>query len=220
MAGVYIFIGPPGAGKGTMGDIFCEKTGVVHISTGQLLRDEMTNGTELGKKVKDIIAAGALVSDEIVAEMVKNRLAKQDILEHGCLLDGFPRTVAQADMLDKIIAESPLKMAGVLLIEADNEMLMGRLTSRRMCSNKACGAIYNIYAVPPKVEGKCDRCGADLYQRSDDTEKTVADRLRIYDEQTAPVADFYRQGGRLVTVQNAGGSIEENYARLAQALGI
>ena len=220
MAGVYIFIGPPGAGKGTMGDIFCEKTGVVHISTGQLLRDEMTNGTELGKKVKDIIAAGALVSDEIVAEMVKNRLAKQDILEHGCLLDGFPRTVAQADMLDKIIADSPLSMAGVLLIEADNEMLMGRLTSRRMCSNKACGAIYNVISLPPKKEGICDKCGAPLIQRSDDSEETAKQRLNVYEAQTAPLIGYYEAKGVLVRTRSTNSSLEENYSRLEKALNL
>ena len=220
MAGVYIFIGPPGAGKGTMGDIFCEKTGVVHISTGQLLRDEMTNGTELGKKVKDIIAAGALVSDEIVAEMVKNRLAKQDILEHGCLLDGFPRTVAQADMLDKIIADSPLSMAGVLLIEADNEMLMGRLTSRRMCSNKACGAIYNVISLPSKKEGICDKCGAPLIQRSDDSEETAKQRLNVYEAQTAPLIGYYEAKGVLVRTRSTNSSLEENYSRLEKALNL
>ena len=220
MAGVYIFIGPPGAGKGTMGDVFCEKTGVVHISTGQLLRDEMANGTELGKKVKDIIASGALVSDEIVAEMVKNRLAKADIIEHGCLLDGFPRTVPQAGMLDDIIAASPLKMAGVLLIEADKEMLMGRLTSRRVCSNKACGATFNVISLPPKKEGICDKCGAPLIQRTDDSEKTAKERLAVYEEQTAPLIGYYEKKGVLVRTQSTNSTIEENYARLEKALNL
>jgi len=221
MAKIYIFLGPPGAGKGTLGEIFCQRTDVIHISTGQLFRDEMAAGSDLGNQVKSLIASGALVSDEIVTAMVASRLAKADVADKGALLDGYPRTVAQARSLEQILAgQAGLSFGAAVMVDAPREILMRRLTGRRMCSNKACGAIYNIYAVPPKVEGKCDRCGADLYQRSDDTEKTVADRLRIYDEQTAPVADFYRQGGRLVTVQNAGGSIEENYARMAQALGI
>ncbi len=221
MANIYIFLGPPGAGKGTLGEIFCNRTGVIHISTGQLFRDEMAVGSELGNQVKSLIASGALVSDEIVTAMVASRLAKADVVDKGALLDGYPRTVAQARSLEQILAgQAGLSFGAAVMVDAPREILMRRLTGRRMCSNKACGAIYNIYAVPPKAEGKCDRCGADLYQRSDDTEKTVADRLRVYDEQTAPVADFYRQGGRLVTVQNAGGSIEENYAQLAQALGI
>ena len=220
MADVYIFIGPPGAGKGTMGDIFCERTGVVHVSTGQLFRDEMAAGSALGKQVKGIIESGALVSDEIVAEMVKNRLSKDDIKAHGCLLDGFPRTVPQADMLTKILADGNDRMAAVVLIEADRSMLIGRLTSRRMCSNKACGAIYNVISQPPKVVGVCDKCGAALYQRTDDTEETALGRLKVYEEQTAPLIDYYESKGQLVRTTSREASPEENYADLAKVLGI
>ena len=219
MADAYIFIGPPGAGKGTLGDIFCEKTGVIHVSTGQLLRDEMAAGSDLGKQVKDIIAAGKLVSDDIVAAMVKNRLAKADIKAHGCLLDGFPRTVPQAETLDKILADGGDRMAAVVLIEADRKMLMGRLTSRRMCSNKECGAIYNVISQPPKKEGVCDKCGAPLYQRSDDTEATAIDRLKVYEEQTAPLVDFYASRGQLVKITSEDAPAEENYKALAKVLG-
>ena len=219
MADAYIFIGPPGAGKGTLGDTFCEKTGVVHVSTGQLLRDEMAAGSELGKQVKDIIAAGKLVSDDIVAEMVKNRLAKADIKAHGCLLDGFPRTVPQAETLEKILADGGDRMAAVVLIEADRKMLMGRLTSRRMCSNKECGAIYNVISQPPKKEGVCDKCGAALYQRSDDTEATAIDRLKVYEEQTAPLVNFYASKGQLVKITSKDVPAEENYKELAKVLG-
>lgn len=218
MADVYIFIGPPGAGKGTMGDIFCEKTGVIHVSTGQLLRDEMAAGSDLGKQVKDIIAKGDLVSDEIVAEMVKNRLAKDDIKAHGCLLDGFPRTVPQASMLAAILAEGGDRMAAVVLIEADRDMLIGRLTSRRMCSNKDCGAIYNVLSMPPAKEGICDKCGAKLIQRSDDSEETARGRLKVYEEQTAPLVNFYESKGQLVRTQSLDLPAEENYAALAKAL--
>ena len=220
MADVYIFIGPPGAGKGTLGDIFCEKTGVIHVSTGQLLRDEMAAGSELGRQVKGIIASGALVSDEIVAEMVKNRLAKDDVKAHGCLLDGFPRTVPQTGMLAKILEDGGDRMAAVVLIEADRSMVVGRLTSRRMCSNKDCGAIYNVISQPPKVEGVCDKCGAKLYQRTDDTEETALGRLKVYEEQTAPLIDYYAAKGQLVRTTSRDVSAEENYAALAKVLGI
>ena len=153
MADIYVFIGPPGAGKGTVGEMFCEKTKAVHVSTGDILRQEMAAGTDLGNKVKGIIAAGGLVSDDIVAEMVENRLKKDDIVANGCLLDGFPRTVPQAEALKGILQRTNHRMAAVVLIEADNEMLITRLTSRRMCSNKACGAIFNIIFDPILIFG-------------------------------------------------------------------
>lgn len=218
MSQVFIFLGAPGAGKGTLGEIFCSKTGVLHISTGQLLRDEMAAGSELGKQVKELIAAGQLVSDDIVTAMVASRLAQKDVAEKGVLLDGYPRTVAQAESLEGIIAKCGLQLGAAVLVDAPREILMKRLTGRRMCSNKECGAIYNIYAAAPKQEGRCDRCGAALYQRSDDTEETVRGRLEVYDRQTAPVVDFYRSRGQLVTAENAEKPIEENYANLAQAL--
>ena len=219
MSDIYVFMGPPGAGKGTLGDIFCERTGVIHVSTGQLLREEMAAGTELGQQVKDIIASGALVSDEIVAKMVANRIAKADIVEHGCLLDGFPRTVPQADMLDKILAAGNARMAAVVLIEADREMLMGRLTSRRVCSNKECGATFNVLSLPPKKEGICDKCGAPLIQRSDDSEATAKQRLEVYETQTAPLVEYYEHKGQLVRTTSTNTTVEDNYARLLKALG-
>lgn len=218
MSRTYIFLGPPGAGKGTLGELFCQRTGVIHISTGQLLRDEMAAGTALGQQVKGLIASGALVSDEIVTAMVASRLSKSDIAAKGALLDGYPRTVAQAKSLSDILKQCSLELGAAVLVDAERDILMKRLTGRRMCSNKACGAIYNIYNVAPKTEGVCDRCGAKLYQRSDDSEATVRGRLKVYDTQTAPVIDFYRQAGSLVTVQNTDSAIEDNYRRLSQAL--
>ena len=218
MSDAYVFLGPPGAGKGTLGEKFCAEKGVVHISTGDLLRQEMASGSELGLKVKDLIASGALVSDDIVAAMVEKRLKCADVVEHGCLLDGFPRTVSQAETLNGILSRCGHKMAAVVLIEADKAMLLTRLTARRMCSNKACGAIYNIIALPPKVEGICDRCGAKLYQRSDDSEATVSNRLKVYDEQTAPLIDYYEKAGSLVRMKSSDGTPDENYAILKAAL--
>ena len=218
MSNAYIFLGPPGAGKGTLGEIFCQRTGVIHISTGQLLRDEMAAGTELGNQVKSLIASGALVGDEIVTAMVASRLAKADAQEKGVLLDGYPRTVAQAESLKQILADTGIAMGAAVMVDAPREILMKRLTGRRMCTNKECGAIYNIYNVAPAKEGICDRCGAELYQRSDDTEATVLGRLKVYDEQTAPVIGFYEAEKSLVVVENADTTIEENYKRLLGAL--
>lgn len=220
MAKTYIFLGAPGAGKGTLGDLFCEKQGVIHISTGQLLRDEMAAGTELGKTVKDLIASGALVSDDIVTAMVRARLAKADVQEKGVMLDGYPRTVAQAESLTGILKETGLQMGGAVLIDAPREILMKRLTGRRLCTNKECGAIYNINDVAPKVENVCDKCGSPLYQRSDDSEATVLGRLKVYDEQTFPLIDYYTKRNELITVAIEDAPIEHNFAHLCQVMGI
>jgi adenylate kinase len=218
MANVYVFLGPPGAGKGTLGELFCRDSGAIHVSTGQLLRDEMAQGSDLGLQVKDLIARGALVSDDIVAAMVAKRLAQPDSKAHGVLLDGFPRTVPQAEMLSTILAKSGDVMAAVLLIEADDAMLMGRLTSRRMCPNKQCEAIYNVQTNPPRKEGICDRCGAALIQRSDDSEETARGRLKVYDEQTRPLVDYYQGKGQLVRMHSGDVAVEINYGRLKAAL--
>ena len=218
MADIYVFMGPPGAGKGSMGELFCGETGVVHVSTGDLLRAEMAAGSELGTQVKELIAKGQLVSDDIVAAMVEKRLGQKDICEHGCLLDGFPRTVPQAEVLDGILSKLGHRMAAVLLIEADEEMLVKRMTSRRMCSNKNCGAIYNILSLPPKIEGICDRCGQKLYQRADDSEETARNRMTVYQKQTAPLIDFYSRKGQLVRTVSDDSGIDACYQRLRGVL--
>ncbi len=218
MADIYVFMGPPGAGKGSMGELFCGETGVVHVSTGDLLRAEMAAGSELGMQVKELIAKGQLVSDDIVAAMVEKRLGQKDIREHGCLLDGFPRTVPQAEVLDGILSKLGHRMAAVLLIEADEEMLVKRMTSRRMCSNKDCGAIYNILSLPPKTEGICDRCGQKLYQRADDSEETARNRMTVYQKQTAPLIDFYSRKGQLVRTVSDDSGIDACYQRLRRVL--
>ncbi|MCQ2396973.1 MAG: nucleoside monophosphate kinase [Lentisphaeria bacterium] len=218
MSKAYIFLGAPGAGKGTLGEIFCEKTEVIHISTGQLLRDEMAAGTELGKSLKELIASGALVSDEIVTEMVDNRLAKDDAKAKGVMLDGYPRTSAQAESLTGILAKHGYESGVAVLVDVPRDILMKRLTGRRLC--KACGASFNVFTAPPAKEGICDKCGAALIQRSDDTEATAINRLKIYDEQTVPVIDYYRNRGELVVSNNGDAPIEQNYAVLMKALGI
>jgi len=220
MSKVYIFLGAPGAGKGTLGDIFCAKTNVIHISTGQLLRDEMAAGTELGKTVKELIASGALVSDDIVTAMVDNRLAKADAKAQGIMLDGYPRTSAQAESLTGILAKHGYESSVAVLVDTPREILMQRLTGRRLCSNKACGASFNVFTAPSKVDGICDKCGAALIQRADDTEETAINRLKIYDTQTAPVIDYYKNRGELKISPNADAPIEENYARMEKILGL
>ncbi len=214
----YVFLGPPGAGKGTLGEFFCERTGLIHVSTGQLLRDEMAAGTELGLQVKGLIGSGALVSDEIVTAMVAKRIAQKDIREHGCLLDGYPRTVPQANSLKTIFADNNSSLTAAVLIDSDRELLMTRLTARRMCSNRECGAIYNLQTHRPCKEGICDRCGSALYQRADDSEKTASERLRVYDQQTAPLIDYYRKEGLLVVTVSKDTTVDENYNDMLKAL--
>ncbi len=220
MSKAYIFLGAPGAGKGTLGDIFCAKTNVIHISTGQLLRDEMAAGTELGKTVKELIASGALVSDDIVTAMVDNRLAKDDAKARGVMLDGYPRTSAQAESLTAILAKHGYETGVAVLVDTPRELLMQRLTGRRLCSNKACGASYNVFTAPPAKEGVCDKCGSALVQRADDTEETAVNRLKIYDTQTAPVIEYYRKRGELKVSPNADAPIEVNYAAMEKVLGL
>lgn len=220
MSKAYIFLGAPGAGKGTLGDIFCQKVQVIHISTGQLLRDEMAAGSELGKTVKELIASGALVSDDIVTAMVDKRLSKEDAKAKGVMLDGYPRTCAQAERLTAILQKHGYESGVAVLVDTPREILMQRLTGRRLCANKACGASYNVFTAPPAKEGVCDKCGAALIQRSDDTEETAINRLKIYDTQTAPVIEYYRNRGELKVTPNADAPIEENYAALEKTLGL
>jgi adenylate kinase len=216
----YVFLGPPGAGKGTLGELFCERNGLVHVSTGQLLRDEKAAGTELGLRIKELLAAGSLVPDEIVTAMVAKRIAQNDIEKHGCLLDGYPRTVPQADSLKQIFADNHSSLTAAVLIDADREMLMTRLTARRMCSNKECGAIYNLQTHKPLKEGICDRCGSALFQRDDDSEKTASERLRVYDQQTAPLIEYYRKEGLLVVTVSKDAPVDENYSNMLKALNL
>jgi adenylate kinase len=218
MAKVYVFLGPPGAGKGTLGELFCRDSGVIHVSTGQLLREEMAQDTALGRQVKDLITRGELVSDDIAAAMVARRLAQPDSKARGVLLDGFPRTVPQAEMLGRILADNGDVMAVVLLIEADAAMLIARLSARRVCPNKQCEAIYNVQTKPPRREGICDRCGSALVQRSDDSEETARERLRVYEKQTKPLVDYYQGKGQLVRMQSADVAVEVNYGTLKAAL--
>jgi len=200
-----IFLGPPGAGKGTQAKILVEKYGIPQISTGDMLREHVAKGTELGVKAKEYMEKGQLVPDEIILSMVKERLSQPDA-QKGFILDGFPRTVAQAEALDKMLEEMGKKIEFVLALIVPDEELVTRLTGRRTCKN--CGMMYHIKFKPPKVEGKCDVCGGELYQRPDDNEETVRNRLKVYHEQTAPLIEYYRKKGVLFEVDGSK-SIEE-----------
>jgi adenylate kinase len=198
--GPVLLLGAPGAGKGTQAKELMKLWGIPQISTGDLLRSTAANSTELGKQVKAIMDLGQLVTDELVNEMVAARLTEPDCAR-GFILDGFPRTLAQANWLDAHLAQQA-NAAGLpvvaIQIQVDYTQLLRRITGRRNCP--VCGTIYNIYFNPPKVEGVCDRDGAPLVQRSDDTEDVFAGRMRTYESQTAPVIDHYRALGRFVEV--------------------
>jgi len=196
-----ILLGAPGSGKGTQAKLLVEKYRIPQISTGDLLREQVAAGSDLGKRAKAAMDAGQLVSDDVVLGMIQSRLAKPDA-KPGFILDGFPRNIPQAQALDAMLARlsQPLQLA--LLVDVDNEVLMKRITGRRTCGS--CGAIYNIYFTPPKTQGKCDKCGGSLQHRSDDNESTVRNRLKVYSEQTAPLISYYKAQGKLRTARGIG----------------
>jgi adenylate kinase len=189
-----VLLGPPGAGKGTQAVKLVEKYGVPQISTGDIFRKNIKEGTELGKKAQSYMNAGQLVPDELVVDLVKDRLL-QDDCRNGYLLDGFPRTIYQAEQLDKFLAENGQKLDAVINFEVGHDALIARLTGRRVCKN--CGASFHIVNIPPKVEGVCDNCGGELEQRKDDTVETAENRIKVYEESTAPLIGYYSKTGAL-----------------------
>jgi adenylate kinase len=209
-----VFLGPPGAGKGTQAKILIERYGIPQISTGDMLREHRAKGTELGKKAQEYMDKGQLVPDEIILGMVKERLSQPDC-QKGFILDGFPRTVAQAEALDKLLSEMGKKLDFALALIVPDDLLVERLTGRRTCKN--CGMMYHIKYKPPKVEGKCDVCGGELYQRPDDNEETVRNRLKVYHEQTAPLIEYYKNKGILREIDGSK-SIEEITQQLISIL--
>lgn len=207
-----ILMGPPGAGKGTQGEILEKKLGVSTISTGLILRTAIKEQTEVGKLAEQYINDGKLVPDEVIVEIVKERLAQADC-EKGFILDGFPRTTAQAEALDA----AGVKIDKVLLLEVDDDEIVNRLSSRRECSK--CGTPYNIIAKKPAKEGICDNCGGSLITRDDDIPETIKKRLNIYHEQTEPIKNFYEEKGILVTA-NGEDRLEDTTKNVAKALGL
>jgi adenylate kinase len=189
-----LFMGPPGAGKGTQAERIVERFGIPHISTGDAFRLAMKQGTPLGLKAKEYVDQGLLVPDEVTNGIVRDRLAEPDCGK-GFLLDGFPRTLAQAHALDGMLSEMGRKIDHVINLKVDRGLLLARLTGRRIC--KSCGSTYHVVFHPPKQEGVCDKCGGELYQRSDDTEEKVGTRLDEYTSKTAPLLAYYGDKGLL-----------------------
>jgi adenylate kinase len=192
-----VFLGPPGVGKGTQAGRYCEHANVPHISTGDLFRDAVRSNSEVGRKAREFMDAGKLVPDEVVVEMVRKRLAKPDA-EKGFVLDGFPRTVAQAEALNDVLGKLEMKLDAVVSFYVTDEVVVERLSGRRSC--KDCGALYHIKFNPPPEDGKCSKCRGELFQRSDDEQETIKVRLVEYKEKTKPLENYYKKGGCLVRV--------------------
>ncbi|MBQ6315760.1 MAG: adenylate kinase [Mogibacterium sp.] len=189
-----VLLGPPGAGKGTQAVKLVDKYNVPQISTGDIFRKNIKEGTALGKKAQEYMNSGQLVPDELVVDLVKDRLMQEDC-KNGYLLDGFPRTIFQAEQLDKFLSENDQKLDAVINFEVGHDTLMERLTGRRVC--KKCGASFHIKNIPPRVEGVCDFCGGELEQRKDDTVETAEKRIAVYNESTAPLIGYYTRTGAL-----------------------
>ena len=207
-----ILLGAPGAGKGTQAEILCKKLGIPSISTGNILRAAIKDGTPTGLKAKSYIDAGKLVPDEVIIGIVNERLSQDDCAK-GYILDGVPRTIAQAEALEK----AGIRFDAVVSIEISEDEILRRMSGRRVC--EACGSSYNVEAVPPRVEGICDNCGGKLIQRKDDTPETVRERLKVYHTETEPLVGFYAQRGLLKSVA-VNGTKEETAQAILAVLGM
>ena len=214
--GAIVLLGPPGAGKGTQAKLIAGHYGIPHISTGDILRSNVARGTELGRKAKAVMERGELVSDDLVNGMVADRIKHPDC-DRGFVLDGFPRTVAQAEWLDRELAGKAGNTGPTVVVDVDvsYNQLLQRLTGRRTCP--VDGKIYNIYLQPPKENGVCDVCGTQLFQRVDDTEEVISERLKSYERQTLPLEDFYRKQGRLRRI-NGEQPVEQVLADMFRAI--
>ncbi|HNV23350.1 MAG TPA: adenylate kinase [Candidatus Omnitrophota bacterium] len=190
-----VLLGPPGAGKGTLATAIKDNLGLLHISTGDILREEMKNNTPLGQEAKRYVESGGLVPDELVTRLIKNKLENDPKAKKGFLMDGFPRTLKQAQDLDKILVDLKMPVEWTLCLEASLDVILQRLTGRRVC--KSCGAVYHVKNMPSKKEGICDKCGGVLYQRTDDNEATITNRMKVYTESTKPIIEYYKTQGKL-----------------------
>jgi len=210
-----VLLGAPGAGKGTQAKKLIEKYGIPQISTGDILRKAVADGTPLGKEAKSYMDKGELVPDSVVIGLVKERIAQADC-KKGYILDGFPRNTAQAEVLDKVLNDIGMPLDSALSVDVPKDDLMKRLTGRRTC--KSCQQMYNVYFSAPKKDGVCDRCGGELFQRDDDKEETIRRRLDVYEAQTAPLIDYYGKKGVLKSVMGVG-SIDEIFNKVCAVLG-
>ncbi len=209
-----IMLGAPGTGKGTIASILSEKLGIPQVSTGDIFRQNIKEGTELGKLAESYISKGQLVPDEVTVKIVEDRLEQPDT-KNGVILDGFPRTVVQAEKLKEILAEKNKKLDITINLTTPEEEIIERIVNRRVCSNQECKAVYNVVLHPPKVEGKCDKCGSDLITRKDDNLETVQSRLDQYFKATSPLVDYYEKEGILYTavVSKTVGKMGEDVAK-------
>ena len=210
-----IMLGAPGAGKGTQAKQIADHYSIPHISTGDIFRANIKEGTPLGKKAKEYMDKGELVPDELTCDLVVDRIAKDDC-GNGFVLDGFPRTIPQAEALDAALSKTGDAMDFAIDVDVPDESIIGRMSGRRACPN--CGATYHIVAIPPKQEGICDKCGEKLVQRDDDKEETVKNRLKVYHEQTQPLIDFYKGKGILKSVDGTK-PMEEVFGAICEVLG-
>ena len=210
-----VLLGPPGAGKGTQAKLLQEKFAACQISTGDILRQAIADQTPLGKEARQYVSRGALVPDDVIVKLVAERLKEPDCVK-GFILDGFPRTIPQAENLDRILKQMGLGLNRVLSVQVPQPVIIERLAGRRTC--KGCGALSHVAFSPTKKAGVCDQCGGEIYQRADDQEETVANRLRVYENQTAPLIDYYRQRNLLREI-NGVGSVDEIRRRVVDALG-
>lgn len=209
-----IFLGAPGTGKGTQAKILAAAKNWPHISTGDILRAAVKNQTELGLKAKSYMDSGGLVPDSLIIDMVAERFGQGDC-DEGFILDGFPRTIAQAEALDAYLEKEGIAIEKVIALDVEASALIARLTSRRLCRN--CGKDYNVITNPPPADGKCEACGGEIYQRTDDNEETVSNRLKVYEEQTAPLKDYYQKQGKLYSV-DASQPIDDVQSSIEQTL--
>lgn len=210
-----VLLGAPGAGKGTQAKKLIEKYSIPQISTGDILRKAVADGTPLGKEAKSYMDSGGLVPDSVVIGLVKERLA-QDDCKAGYILDGFPRTTPQAEELDNVLADMGAPLDTALSVDVDTDILMKRLTGRRTCKN--CQQMYNVHFTPSQKEGVCDKCGEDLFQRDDDKEDTIKNRLDVYEKSTAPLIDYYGKKNILKSVEGMG-SVDDIFNQIVSILG-
>jgi len=213
---ILIFLGPPGSGKGTQAKLLSERTKLPHISLGDMLREEVRLGTELGNKAKAIMNAGRLVPDEMTIELTQKRIHMEDC-KSGFIIDGFPRSAAQAEAFDRMLEEDNLKLSRAVYFHIAEAEVIERLSGRRSCRN--CGAVYHIKNKRPKVPGKCDLCGGELYQRPDDKEEVIRNRFEVYEKQTRPLIEHYQKMGKLVEI-DAAEPIEAVFNKLLEVLAL